>query len=240
METPLARERCRETTYGPSVEINYVLWNFGKREAQTEAARQALYAANYQFNQQIQDVVLATELAYFDFDAAEGFVAAAQATLDDANTSRKAASQRLSAGLGTKQEDLQASAQVSNAEYQLEVAQSQVETARAQLALSLGIPVTGNLNIERSQKLESSAKIDDDITNLMAIAMRQRPDLMAAYANVLESQHNVEAAKDDEKPRAFRDQQLELRLRGCRRDSWQPGQQLPGGPATVVANFHRV
>ena len=188
------------TTYGPSLGINYVLWNFGKREAQTEASREALYAANFLYNQQIQDVILATELAYFNFDAAEGFVAAAQAILDDANASFKAADQRLSAGLGTRQEDLQASAQVSNAEYQLEVAQSQVETARAQLALSLGIPVTDKLNIERNQKLESSAKIDDDISQLMALAMRQRPDLLAAYATVLEGQHNVEAAKADEKP----------------------------------------
>jgi len=189
------------TTYGPSIELNYVLWNFGKRDAQTEAARQALYAANYQYNQQIQDVILATELAYFSFDAAEGFVAAAQATLDDANTSYKAADQRLNvAGLGTKQEERQAFAQVKSAEYQLEQARSQVETARAQLAVSLGIPVTNNLNIKRAQLLDSSAKVDDDISNLMALAMRQRPDLMAAYASVIESQHNLEAARADDKP----------------------------------------
>lgn len=192
------------TTYstfiGPSIEINYVLWNFGKNYAQTESSRQALYAANYQYNQQIQDVILSVELAYFNYDAAMGFVDAAQATLDDANTTYKAASQRLNAGLGTKQEERQAYAQVKNAEYQLEQSQAQVETTRAQLAQSLGIGVTGNLKVARSQKLADAVKLDSDVSNLMALAMRERPDLMAAYANVLSSEYTLKAAKDDRWP----------------------------------------
>ncbi len=193
-----------QTTYstfiGPSIEINYVLWNFGKNYALTESDREALYAANYQYNQQIQDVILSVELAYFNYDAALGFVEAAQATLDDANTAYKAASQRLNAGLGTKQEERQAYAQVKNAEFQLEQAQAQVETTRAQLAQSLGIGVTGNLKIARSQKLSDAVKLDSDVSNLMALAMRERPDLMAAYANVLSADYTLNATKDDRWP----------------------------------------
>ena len=143
MVRALARGTTYSTFIGPSIEINYVLWNFGKNYAETESARQALYAANYQYNQQIEDVILDTELAYFNYDAALGSADAAQATLDDANTAYKAASQRLNAGLGTKQEERQAYAQVKNAEFQLEQSQAQVETTRAQLAQTLGIGVDG-------------------------------------------------------------------------------------------------
>jgi outer membrane protein len=192
------------TTYstfvGPSIEINYILWNFGKNYALTESSRQALYAADYNYNQQIEDVILATELAYYNFDAAEGVVAAAQATLDDANTTYNAAKQRLDAGLGTTQDERQAFAQVQSAEYQLYLAQAQVETTRAQLAQTLGIAVTANFNIERSQTMTDTSTLDTNIDDLMAAAMRQRPDLMAAYANFRQSQYNVEAAKDDQKP----------------------------------------
>jgi len=192
------------TTYstfvGPSIELNYVLWNFGKNYADTESARQALYSANYQYNQLIQDTLLSTELAYFNYNAALGFVDAAQATLDDANTTYNAANQRLTAGLGTKQEEREAFAQVKNAEFQLEQAQTSVETTRAQLAQSLGIPVAGNLKIVRSQTLPSSTAIDADVSGLMATAMRQRPDLMAAYANTLQAKYSVDAAKDDQYP----------------------------------------
>jgi outer membrane protein TolC len=188
------------TSYGPSIELEYLLWNFGKNYADTESSRQALYAANYLYNQQIQDTLLATELAYFNYNAALGFVDAAQATLDDANTTYNAANQRLTAGLGTKQEEREAFAQVKNAEFQLEQAQSQVENTRAQLAQTLGIPVTANLKIVRSESLPSSTSIDADVSGLMADAMRQRPDLMAAYANMLQARYNVDATKDDQWP----------------------------------------
>ena len=188
------------TTVGPAIQLNYILWNFGKNYALTESARQALYAADYDYNQQLEDVILATELGYYNFDAAQGFVAAAQATLDDANTTYKAANQRLDAGLGTRPDERQAYAQVKNAEYQLYLAQAQVETTRAQLAQTLGIAVTSNLTIERSEKMADTTKLDENIENLMAAAMRQRPDLMAAYANLLQAQYNVSAAKDDDKP----------------------------------------
>ena len=188
------------TFVGPSIDLNYVLWNFGKNYAETESARQALYAANYQYNQQIQDILLATELAYFNYNAALGFVDAAQATLDDANTTYNAASKRLNAELGTKQEERQAFAQVKNAEFQLEQAQTSVETSRAQLAQTLGIPVAGSLKIVRSQTLPSATAIDADVSSLMAAAMRQRPDLMAAYANMMQSRYNLDVTQDDRWP----------------------------------------
>jgi outer membrane protein TolC len=188
------------TFYGPSIEITYLLWNFGKDYAATEAARQTLYAANYLYNQQIQDVILATQLAYFNYNAAQGFVDAAQATLNDANTSYKAANARLNAGLGTTQDERQAFAQVKNAEYQLDLAQAQVETSRAQLALSLGIPVSDQLRIARDQTIPNLTDLDKNVSDLMAAAMRQRPDLMAAYANLQAAQQSLAAARDDRWP----------------------------------------
>ncbi len=188
------------TSYGPSAEINYLLWNWGKNYAQTEAARQALYAANYQYNQVIQDVILSTELAYFNFNAGLGFVDAATATLTDAQTNYKAADQKLTTGLGNKQDDLQALAQVKNAEFQLEQAQTQVETARSQLARALGISVNSNLDIVRDQTAVELPLVDKGVSDLMAEAMRQRPILMAAYANVQGARYDLDAARADRWP----------------------------------------
>jgi len=188
------------TVYGPSAEINYLLWNFGKNYAQTEAARQSLYAANYEYNQSIQDVILATELAYFNFNAGLGLVEANTATLADAQTSYKAADQKLQTGLGNKQDDLQALAQVKNAEFQLEQAQNQVETARSQLARAIGIPVTANLDIVKDQTAVELSQVDKGVSDLIAESMRQRPLLMAAYANVQAARYDLAAARADRWP----------------------------------------
>jgi outer membrane protein TolC len=188
------------TFRGPSVEINYVLWNFEKNYAQSDAARQTLYAANYVYNQQIQDVILATELAYFNFNAGLGFVDAAKATLKDAQTSYDAANQKLTTGLGNKQDMLQALAQVKNAEFQLEQAQAQVETARSQLAFALGVPVTDGLDIVPNQTPPELTGLNQEISSLLAEAMRQRPTLMAAYANVQAAKYDLAAARDNRWP----------------------------------------
>jgi len=188
------------TFYGPSVEINYLLWNWGKNYAQSDAARQTLYAANYLYNQQIQDVILSTELAYFNFNAGLGFVDAAQATLKDAQTSYDAADKRLTTGLGNKQDELQALAQVKNAEFQLEEAQAQVETARSQLATAMGIQVTDALDIVPNQQPPELGAVDEEISSLLAEAMRERPTLMAAYANMEAAKYDLAAARDDRWP----------------------------------------
>ncbi|MGA2052059.1 MAG: TolC family protein [Opitutales bacterium] len=188
------------TFRGPSIEINYVLFNFGVNYAQSNAARETLYASNYLYNQQIQDVILATELAYFNFNAGEGFVAAANATLTDAQTSYDAADQKLKTGLGNKQDALQALAQVKNAEFQLEQAQAQVETARSQLADALGIQVSDTLSIASNQTPPELSSLDSDISSMLAEAMRQRPTLMAAYANVEAEKYTLAAARDSRWP----------------------------------------
>jgi outer membrane protein TolC len=188
------------TFYGPSVEINWVLWNFGANVAQSNAARQTMYAANYAYNQQIQDVILSTELAYFNFNAGLGFVDAANATLQDARTSYDAADQRLKTGLGNKQDALQALAQVKNAEFQLEQSQAQVETARSQLANAMGIPVSDSLDIVPNQQPPELSDVDQQISSLLAAAMRQRPTLMAAYANLQAQKYDVEAARANRWP----------------------------------------
>jgi outer membrane protein TolC len=188
------------TFYGPSVEINYLLWNFGANYAQSDAARQTMYAANYAYNQQIQDVILSTELAYFNFNAGLGFVDAANATLQDAQTSYAAADQKLKTGLGNKQDALQSLAQVKNAEFQLEQAQAQVETARAQLANALGIQVSDALDIVPNQTPPELSLIDKEISSLLAMAMRQRPTLMAAYANLQAQKYNLEVARANRWP----------------------------------------
>jgi len=49
------------TTFGPQVVLTYLLFDFGGRAAQVEEARQALIAADFTHNQQIQNVILQTE-----------------------------------------------------------------------------------------------------------------------------------------------------------------------------------
>lgn len=186
-----------ETGFGPSAEINWMLFDFGKREAQVESAQNALLAANFDYNQTIQDVVLNVAVAYYDFYSACGNVESAKLSLDEARTAYESAKARLDQSVGNKQDMLNALANAKNAEFVLEQARSSVETARANLAQVLGVRVGPNFVVSAEAVVPSSPETSKKIDELVAKAMRSRQTLLAAYARLAKSASDVKTAERD-------------------------------------------
>ena len=82
--------------------VNYLLLDFGRRNAASRSAQEQLLAANFLFNQKVQEVVFAVERAFYTLDAAKASVRAAEAIVTMARTDRIAARKRLAVGLATK------------------------------------------------------------------------------------------------------------------------------------------
>lgn len=186
-----------ETAYGPSAEINWLLYDFGKREAQVQSAREAMRAANFEFNQTLQDVVLNVNLAYYKFCAAVGNVKAAKLSLEDSKTSYESADRKLKDGVGNKQDMLNALASLRNAEFEVENKLSNVETARAELANVLGVSASDIADISDEVAVAKNSVVSEKIDSLIAKAMRSRQSLMAGYAKLRQTQSDVKAAKRD-------------------------------------------
>lgn len=184
-----------ETGYGPAAEINWLIYDFGKREALVDSAREALRAANFDYNQIIQDVVLNVNLAYYDFYAANGNVKAAKLNLEDAMTAYDSANARFKEGVGNKQDMLTALANARNAEYSMEKASSEVENARATLGRALGVSVLKLSNISDEVKIPASEETSKKIDELVARALRSRQTLMASYANLRKAQSDTRATE---------------------------------------------
>ncbi len=189
--------RYYETGFGPSAEINWLLCDFGKRSVQVDSARYALYAANFEYNRSIQDVVLNVNLAYYSFFEALGSVKVAKLNVDDAKTAYDSANERFKSGVGNKPDMLNALANWRTAEFALQDAEASVETARAELASALGVKVSEKLNIADEIAVPKSDLAQMKIDELIAKAMRSRQDLLAAYAQLKKSQLDVKTAKRD-------------------------------------------
>lgn len=207
LDYTLTREKLRNevfpnttfyrTAYGPSLDITWLLFNFGGREAIADAARQALYSANFDYNQTYQDVVLDVMTAYYDLNAANATLEATRALLANAETTYDAASKKLESGLGTKQDALRALASLRSAEAQEQQDIAQIEEARANLADALGLQVGAYLEIIPPVEPPSFEDIDQDVSRLLALAMENRPAVLAAYAQVREADANLKAAQAD-------------------------------------------
>ncbi|MBN2289761.1 MAG: TolC family protein [Candidatus Glassbacteria bacterium] len=183
--------------YGPSLSLSYLLFDFGKRGAEVESARQALYSRNWTHNATLQGVVLQVERAYFQYLYAKALFQAREVTLREAEENLEAAGQRQKAGLATVADVLQARTTRSQARLALQDVEGRLKTIRGALATAMGLDPdleydTGFLPDE----LPAEA-VSQTVDQLLAEAESRRPDLAAARSSALEAEARVRSARAD-------------------------------------------
>lgn len=190
-----------DTGFGPSLQINWLLTDFGKRKRTHDAAKEALRAANFDYNHSIQSLILNVYTAYFNFYSAISGVKAAEMNLKDAQVSYDSSKAFLDNDTGKKQDTLRALANLKNAEYSLAKANASVEQSRAKLALVLGIEVTAELVISGDFVAPTSPDTEKQIDELVANALRERQTVLAAYARLKKSEYETAAAQNSYMPK---------------------------------------
>ncbi|MDR3144411.1 MAG: TolC family protein [Puniceicoccales bacterium] len=166
----------------PSIEVQCSIFQFGGHAKSAEAARQLMYAANYQHNRALQTLAHCVQKCYFALDSAECAVEASERNLMDATIAYDAAFVRHQSGLSNIQDFLQAKANKSRAEFELGNAVACVEAARASLANAIGVPVSGGLRIIRSADENAIGNVDIDVGNLITETVQTRSDILASRA----------------------------------------------------------
>lgn len=184
----------------PAAAMTYTLLDFGRRRSDAEAARDRLIAANFSFNRAVQQVVFATQTAYYGFDAARAGVNAAERNLELARTDADAVQQRVSLGLATQPELLLARERVAQSEFDLANARLLVHDAQANLAVALGIPANQELRVESLQRVSIPESLAAAVDGFIAQARRERPDLAASMANLRARQAQVTRARAESFP----------------------------------------
>lgn len=180
----LAISSSPTTTYGPTYSIRQLIYDFGGTSASAAAAREALFAANFSFNQSLQDTVLAVQVNYYQTVSAEAALTASSVALEDSRAAHELAKSRNSVGLAPRGDLLRAESNLRNAEFQLEQQRSLVEQNRAALSRVLGLSITPDLKIAVPTAPPVSALVARDLQALTAQAISRRPDLLAAQATV--------------------------------------------------------
>lgn len=196
----LARGRTQssapaETTFGPSLTLTYLLFDFGGRAAQVEEARQSLIATAFSQNQTIQNVVLRTQQAYYGYLDAKALVAAQTATVKERQTALDAADARHSSGVATIADVLQARTAFSQAQLSLETFEGALRSAEGTLSNAMGLPPTTRF---AAGDLPTDLPIDtvsSSVDKLIDQAMATRPDLAASRAAVLNTRARVQEVR---------------------------------------------
>ncbi|MDR1303943.1 MAG: TolC family protein [Verrucomicrobiales bacterium] len=175
------RHTSNQLFIGPTVQLQYLLLDFGARRAAQEQARFNLLSQDFNFNQTLQTVTLGVMNGYYNLDGAQVRLQNAETALALAEAVHQQTLIKARAGLATSTDLAQARQQVEQCRYQLEGARGEVSTARVALATSLGIPGNAPLQIASPTNLPSLELLSVQVDQLIDLAFRQRPELAAKY-----------------------------------------------------------
>jgi outer membrane protein len=196
-------QTCTTVYNCPSIELNYMLFNFGANVANALAAHQNLLAANFQYNRSLQTILYQVQRCYFELNAALAAAEANGANLKDATETFKVCEARLMTGLGDRQTFLQAKANALQAEYALEAARAAAEVKRSALARVVGVHISEDFHIATGKLPKELTLLDGEVQRIISKALQVRPDLLAMRAQVMAMEYGEKATRSDLLPKVF-------------------------------------
>jgi outer membrane protein len=184
----------------PEITLQYLLFDFGKREARVDEATAEKLAAGAGFIQANQEVAFQVASGYYKLITAQERLQAAQETLKTARTTQDAAEEQLSNGRSTLPDVLNARAQASQAVFDLESADGDEKIARVALSEVIGIEPSPNITIDAQKNAPLPDSLSLSIDALIDRAMADRPDLAAQVAEIRAAEDAVSVAKAAYRP----------------------------------------
>jgi outer membrane protein len=185
----------------PEVTLDYLLFDFGKREAKVDAATAEKIAAGANFIQANQEIAFRVASGYYKLLTAQERLQAAQETLKTAQTTQDAAENQLSNGRATLPDVLNARAETSQAVFDLESADGDEKIARVALTEAIGVEPSPNISIDAQKDAALPESLTVSIDALIDRALSDRPDLMAQVAEIRAADDAVRAARAEYRPK---------------------------------------
>jgi outer membrane protein len=184
----------------PSLKLKWLLFDFGRRDANLEAARADSFVANTGFTAVHQQIVLEVSRTYFALGAARGRLRTARKALATAQTVEEATSAKRERGLATIVALTQAQRQTAQARYSVAAAEGTERSALAALVAAIGIPAATALDVVDGEKLPLPAAPDQSITAAVTAALANRADIIAALGQVDAAEASLKAAQRAYRP----------------------------------------
>ena len=182
-------------TFSPTLAMDYVIFDFGRRLQEVAISRSNLLAANFLFNDTHRKVIFQVKEAYYRVLNSKGQEDAQEANLTNAQTVLAASEARLQLGLATLPDVLEARSAAAQADYDLQAAIGATEIAHGDLAAALGISPTIQFQVESIQDLTIPQELPDTVEKSIDHALAQRPDLMQQVEQLRAAGAEIKAAK---------------------------------------------
>ena len=183
------------------VKLQVFLFDAGERAAHVDAATQEKLAAGAAFIQTNQEIAFRVSSGYYRLLTARERLQAAEETLKTARIVLDAAQARLENGRGTLPDVLHAKSRNRTAVFDRETADGDEKIARIALTEAMGTEPTTNIQIDAQNGAPAPQDLTLSIDELINRGLANRPDLMAAAAEIRAADDAIRMAKAEFKPK---------------------------------------
>lgn len=187
----------------PSVALEWLVFDFGQREAALDAARETALAANVQFNGAHQQLIYDVARTYYEYGAARTSARIARRAEQNSRVLREAANERMESGVGTTVEVMQARQQVAEAKLRRVQAQGTERDAYQALLAAMGVPPTTEIEVGDASGRRLPRAVNLPVEEMIRLALSRRPDVLASYAAVNAARAGVNEAEADFLPKVY-------------------------------------
>jgi TolC family type I secretion outer membrane protein len=184
-----------QNIYDAALTLSWTLYDFGARSGRIASAHRLLDAQAATLNSTSQQTVLQVVQSYFGVVAGDTALVAAKTTEAAAARSVEIARSLREGGVATLADVLQAETAYDQAVIARVQADLTAKSARGTLAVAIGSPADQPLQIDAEPVPAQVPTLTARLSDLMAEAARQRPDLAAALAQRDAAEANVTVAR---------------------------------------------
>jgi outer membrane protein TolC len=183
-----------------SASINQLIFDFNHTHDLLNQTEAQLRSTNANLTRVQADQVLQVKQAFYTYAQNQQLVAVNEANVKNQQNHLALAQARLKAGLGLPADVVRAQTAVSDAIFSLNTAQNVASISRVNLALLMGIDPRTPIQVSDTREPDTSV---DDVQAMVNDALRNRPEMRQAEANVNAAQYGLKAAKSTNKPAIF-------------------------------------
>lgn len=180
--------------------LSYLLYDFGQRAANLESAQQSFAAAIASQDATLQSLFFSAVQGHYQVLAAQAALDAARESEHAAERSHAAAEARHFAGSATPADKLQAHTAWSQAVLNRITAEGTLKKAQGYLATLLGQEASRRIELAPAAADTPPESFERDVSTLIEAARRNRPELIAAEAQLKAAEAGADAARAAGKP----------------------------------------
>jgi len=202
--------------------VSWLLFDFGENIFRQQAADQLARVAEQQFNRAHLQLIFDVSAHYHTLQAAQSKASAAQLAYQRALQLSEAAKKRQASGFGTVVEVAQADQLLAQTKVVQSQVSGQISAARVSLAVALNMPPTTTIKVRGTSTTMPSA--DSKTLDLyVQTAMANRPEVLAALAQVRAAQFDLDAAAASYLPKIYGGANVLAGNSGLRINGFEPG-----------------